>query len=546
MKYKSSLTLYTFSIIILSIISCQKSPEYPEFKTWVPYDETALLDSSKLQDNERLQFKIIQSKVLDKNELLETIRLQLDGFSKEDYVRLAPLLYERSIDELQSNVKDNKLSYRELTQWYLYRIAITETDKSLGLNTVIAINPNAVKQAEALDNNISSSKHSIYGMPVLLKDNINTAEMKTTAGALALAKNQPTEDAQIVKNLKSNGAIILGKVNLSEWANFLCAGCPNGYSAIGGQTLNPYGPRKLDTGGSSSGSAVSVAINYAVGAIGSETSGSILSPSSQQSLVGLKPTVKKLSQDGIVPISSTLDTPGPITRTVEDNAILYSAMLNPETSNLKIKTVKLSELRLGAFKAYMQDSLYKRSIDMLKDKGIHIEILEPEQMDFSGFLALLNGDMKRDLKTYLQSYASDSIEVRSVADVVKFNKIDSVLHMPYAQARLDGILEQDLSDAELDSVRQKLITSGKAYFDNILDPLDLDAIVSMNNYNAGQAAVAKYPAITVPMGYKESGEPMGITFITKSEREELLLSIADFYEKLSQFRKEPNNYGFSD
>jgi amidase len=383
-------------------------------------------------------------------------------------------------------------------------------------------------------------------MPILLKDNINTAEMKTTAGALALVENQPSEDAQIVKNLKSNGAIILGKVNLSEWANFLCAGCPNGYSAIGGQTLNPYGPRELDTGGSSSGSAVSVAVNYAVGAVGSETSGSILSPASQQSLVGLKPTVKKLSQEGIVPISSTLDTPGPITRTVEDNAILYSAMLNKSTNNLEIKKVKPAALRLGAFKPYMQDSLYNRSIDMLKEKGVHIEILEPEQMDFNGFLALLNGDMKRDLKTYLQSYTTDSIKVRSVADVVKFNKIDSVLHIPYAQARLDGILEQDLTDAELDSVRQKLIISGKTYFNKMLDPLDLDAIVSINNYNAGQAAVAKYPAITLPMGYKESGEPMGITFIAKSDREELLLGIAQFYEKLSKFRIEPNNYGFNE
>ena len=279
----------------ICIISCQKNSAYPEFNTWVPYDETALLDSSQQNDNVRLRYKRIQSKTLDRNDLLQTIRLQLDDFTEDKYNKLSAYIYENSIQDIQSYIKSGVLTYKELTQWYLYRIAVTETDKNLSLNAIISVNPKAVETAETLDHNTSATDHPIYGMPILLKDNINTADMPTTAGAIALQQHQPTEDAQIVTNLKRHGAVILGKVNLSEWANFLCAGCPNGYSAIGGQTLNPYGMRRFDTGGSSSGSAVSVAVNFAVGAIGSETSGSILSPASQQSLVGLKPIGKESS-----------------------------------------------------------------------------------------------------------------------------------------------------------------------------------------------------------------------------------------------------------
>ena len=161
----------------------------------------------------------------------------------------------------------------------------------------------------------------------------------TTAGAVALMNNQ-TDDAFIVKRLKENGALILGKANLSEWAYFFCGECPSGYSAVGGQTLNPYGRKVLDTGGSSSGSAVAVAANLAPVAVGSETSGSILSPSSQNSVVGLKPTVGLLSRGGIIPISSTLDTPGPITRSVVDNAILLSAMAGKDPEDEASKTFR--------------------------------------------------------------------------------------------------------------------------------------------------------------------------------------------------------------
>jgi amidase len=542
---KSNFTVFALALfyINLCLISCQSTPEYPEFETWIPYDETAILDSSQSKENVQLRYKRIQSLALDKNDLLKTIKFQLDGFTEEKYLELTPFIFENSILEIQTHIESGHLTYKDLTQWYLYRIAITETDKDLGLNAIVAINPDAVEQAAILDQKRSSKNHPIYGMPILLKDNINTSDMPTTAGAMALRNNLPNKDAFIVSNLKSNGAIILGKVNLSEWANFLCAGCPNGYSAIGGQTLNPYGPTKFDTGGSSSGSAVSVAVNYAVGAIGSETSGSILSPASQQSLVGLKPTVVALNQQGIIPISSTLDTPGPITRNVGDNAIIYSAMIKPSAEFERISIIENpSKLRLGAFKNYMQDSLYERSVNALKANGVQIEIIEQGQMDFGGFLALLNGDMKRDLKIYLNDYASDSVKVKSVNDVRNFNSKDSLFNIPYNQARLDGILEQEFTDLELDSIRRKLINSGRSFFDVMMGENNLDAVLSINNYNAGQAAVAKYPAITIPMGYTGEGEPRGLTIIAKSKQETMLLELANFYERISKIRITPESY----
>ena len=529
---KHSFSISSFILILLmSIVACQKAPKYPELKPWKTYDEKALIDSSEQNENQRLRYKRIQSLALDRDKIIETIKVQLEDFTAEKYEELYPLIYDRSIKELQDFIARGKLNYKLLTQWYLYRIAITETDQGLSVNAIISINPYAVTKAEYLDSGREDKDHPIFGMPILLKDNINTKDMPTTAGAMALQNNFTESDAYIVENLKNKGAVILGKVNLSEWANFLCAGCPNGYSAIGGQTLNPYGRGKFDTGGSSSGSAASVAENYAVAAVGTETSGSILSPASQQSLVGLKPTVQNKHQEGIIPISSTLDTPGPISRNVNDNQILYSAMFDvdmPEDD----KNFQKNEFRFGAFKSLMADSLYKNAVEKLKKDGFQILEVEPESMDFSGFLALLNGDMKRDLKSYFIKYTADSVTVKSVADVVKFNSSDSLTNIPYDQARLDGILEQDLNDRELDSIRQKLISSGKSYFDAVMDNNDLDAVLSINNYHASQAAVAIYPAITVPMGFRVSGEPAGLTFIAKSREEDKLFQMALRFESV--------------
>ena len=538
-------SFFIVTLFILSLSAC-KDNSAPEFEVWVPYDETGIIDSSADNASERLRYQLIQSKVSDRNAIIETITSQLNGFSKEMYVNLTPYIFDQDITSIQNHIEDGTLTYKSLTQWYLFRIADTETNKDLALNAIISINPRVVAQAEELDALQAKKQHPIYGMPILLKDNINTKNMITTAGAVALMDNQTEIDAKIVTNLKSHGALILGKANLSEWANFLCDGCPNGYSAIGGQTLNPYGPRTFDTGGSSSGSAVSVAANYAVAAIGTETSGSILSPSSQQSSVGLKPTVGVLSQEGIVPISSTLDTPGPITKTISDNSIVFSAMASAKSGAAVPWEIDpradLKNLRFGVYTSYLEDSLYSRALEDLKTLGAELIEINPKPMNFEGFTQLLSGDMKIDLANYLKAYTSEDVIVKSAADVIKFNLEDTLVRIPYGQARFEGIEDLNLSEEELQDIRDNLYKAGLAYFETPMVDNRLDAMLSINNYNAGQAAAAKYPGLTVPMGYTSEGEPKGLTFIAKPYGESDLYSYAKLFEQNTNYRESPKKY----
>lgn len=538
---------YLTLILVLCFSSCKKE-DFPEFQIWVPYDETGLIEANADNESQRLRYQLIQSKVSDRNEMIETITAQLEGFSLDRYIELSPLIIDQDILSLQKHISEGLFTYKDLTQWYLYRIARFESNKELALNAMISVNPNVVAQAEQLDKN-NNDRHPIYGMPIILKDNINTKNMPTTAGAVALLNNQPDEDAEVVKNLKSYGGLVLGKANLSEWANFLCDGCPNGYSAVGGQTLNPYGIREFDTGGSSSGSAAVVAANYAAAAVGSETSGSILSPSSQQSSVGLKPTIGILSQEGIVPISSTLDTPGPISKNVKDNSILFSAMASAESQVSSSKVPweietknDLQGVRLGAYNSYLKDSLYQNAINDLKKLGAEIVEINPEPMSFEGFSNLLSGDMKIDLENYLTLYASEEVEVSTASEVMQFNLKDSTIRIPYGQARFEGIEDLDLAETELIELRKSLLLSGIDYFEKPMQANNLDAILSINNYNAGQAAAAKYPALTVPMGYDKSGEPKGLTFITKPYQESDIYSYAKLYEEASMQRISPKSY----
>jgi len=224
-------------IAFLFFYSCKEKQSNIIFKK---YDETEALLKQQNHKSTRMQFKLYQSKILDMNSVFEPLQEDLAYFSEENYQSLKPYILEQNIPTLQQNIKDGKLSYEKLTLFYLYRIRKFENDSTLSLNAIIALNSEAIKEARLRDiNQKEVSNYSMYGMPVLLKDNINTEKMSTTAGAIALQRNFTKNDAFIVEKLKENGAIILGKVNLSEWAYFFCAGCPLGYSAIGGQTLNP-------------------------------------------------------------------------------------------------------------------------------------------------------------------------------------------------------------------------------------------------------------------------------------------------------------------
>ncbi|WP_047244750.1 amidase family protein [Maribacter thermophilus] len=551
------------SLVVMMIFSCgDKSViKNEESVLWQPYNDSVEIVANAEHEKARMRYKLIQSKVLDKNEVFRPLYHEVSKMTPEEYESLKPLILEQNIFSIRKSIEDNRLGYEQLVLFYLYRIYKYELDNNTTLNTVIALNEDVVESARKLDEQkregrLPGIRHPIFGMPILLKDNIDIKGMKTTAGSIALMENE-VDDSFIVKRLKENGALILGKVNLSEWAYYLCSGCPVGYSAVGGQTLNPYGRKVFETGGSSSGSGTAVAANYAVAAVGTETSGSILSPSSQNSVVGLKPTIGLLSRSGIVPISSTLDTPGPMTKNVVDNGILLSAMLGYDTLDTKsvdedfpgilsagLNPEPFSEMRLGAISSLMEnDSIYKNTVEALRAEGAEIIEFTPPDVEMSGFLSLLNIDMRKDLPVYLKRYSNpEKVKITSIKDAVAFNKEDSLVRIPYGQALFEGIIKDTTTNEGLEEIKTRLENSGRAFFDSAMNEHKLHAVLSINNYHAGYAAVAKYPALAVPMGYKPSGEPISLTFIGKPFTEAQLLRMGRAYEIKFPVRQIPNGY----
>ncbi|MBT8289318.1 MAG: amidase [Muriicola sp.] len=557
-KRIKGIRLLALAVLAMSFWSCkQEASSESDVVLWTPYNDSTEVAANQEHENSRMRYKLIQSKVLDKNDVFRPLYKEVSAVTNEDYEKLKSLILKQDIPGLQAAVAEGKLTYEEIVLFFLKRIYSYELDNSTTLNTVIALNEKVVEEARLRDKERREGHHPIYGMPVLLKDNIGTEGMNTTAGALIFQENS-APDAFIVKQLKSRGGLILGKVNLSEWAYYLCDGCPVGYSAYGGQTLNPYGRRVFETGGSSSGSGTSMAAHYAVAAVGTETSGSILSPSSQNSVVGLKPTIGLLSRSGIVPISSTLDTPGPMTRNITDNAILLDAMMGKDPEDKSsvekdfgkgwykgLSSNELEGKRFGVFSNLMEgDSIYRQTVEMIRSEGGEIIVIDPARVPLDGFSSILNLDMKEDLPLYIEQNITNNevIRVRTVADVMKYNLQDSLRRIPYGQGRFEGIVSDSTSAEELQTIKKTLEEDTRAFFNTAMDAHDLDAILSINNYHAAYAAAAKYPALTVPMGYKLSGEPISLTFIGKQFEEPKLLRLGAAYEKISKVRKTPENY----
>ena len=537
---------------LVFLISCKETSSNASTE-----EATQTLNDSTVQERE---YAVLDSKVLTDETLWKSFDFEVKMFTETKYDKLKPFIFEKTIPEIQQAVAQGQLTYEELVLFYLSRIKKYDRNNDLSLNSVIALNPKVLDQARELDENRADDldPYAIYGMPILLKDNINAADMPTTAGAVVFEDND-TGDAFITQKLKEHGALILGKANLSEWAYFFCGDCPSGYSAVGGQTLNPYGRKIHDTGGSSSGSGVAMAANFAVAAVGSETSGSILSPSSSNSVVGLKPTIGLLSRGGIIPISSTLDTPGPMTRSVIDNAILLQAMTGLDEDdaaavNLKaastdyvngLKDVEasayLSEKRLGYYTNY-DDTLYLQAVEALREAGATLIPIERPEVDLPQFTRVLNLDMQKDLPAYIANYGSKNLAVKDLKDITGFNKKDSLIRMPYGQKLLYGVLADSASTEEFTAIKDTLERNGRRFFDEPMKAQDLDAVLSINNYMAGYAAVAKYPAVTVPMGYQEDNRPMGLTFIAPTLSEAQLLELAYAYEQISNMRKTPADF----
>ena len=522
-----------FLLLLILLPACNRAP-VTVIPPWIPYDESEELAENADHQSPKMRYKLIQSKILDKNAIWEDVAPQIRNFTGEDYERLKPFILEQDIPTIQSHIIAGDLTYEKLTQWYLFRIVKFENDSITALNSIIAINPDAVSEAREKDKNRADGDHPIYGIPVLLKDNIGLEGLPTTAGAAALLNNY-SPDAFIVERIKEKGGIILGKTNLSEWANYLSSACPNGYSAVGGQTLNPYGRRRFDTGGSSSGSGAAMAASYAAAAVGTETSGSILSPSSANSVVGLKPTVGLLSRGGIVPLSGTLDTPGPMTRTVTDNAILLSAMCGEDSADAatkdnpknidywkELEQFKLEGLRFGVNRNFLEDTLYMLAVEKIVSLGGIAVEFEPEQINLEGFGTLLSADMKVDLPAYLDKYASDDILVRSISDIADFNMADTLVRIPYGQTIFNEMVALEITPEEVLLLKKRLHEEAVRYFDKPMTEMQLDVILSVNNRNAGTAAAAFHPCLTVPMGYRSNGAPAGITFITRPFEEAII------------------------
>ena len=523
---------------------------------WEHYDESADLASLAVHENQSMRYQLLLSKVLDKNTLWEPFADELEAFSQEYYETLKPLILDKPINEIQSAVTEGRLNYETLVSFYIYRIREIETDNSRYINAVISLNPNALNRARMLDELRRQGRDvapdSIFGIPVLLKDNVGAMGMATTAGALALQHNV-TVNAFITDRLIENGAIILGKANLSEWAYFFCEDCPSGYSAMGGQTLNPYGRFEFGTGGSSSGSGAGTAANFATVAVGSETSGSILSPASANSLVGLKPTTGSLSRSGVVPISATLDTTGPITRTIADAVILFNAMVGFDENDMAMplisadlyllyRTVELNGKRLGALESFSDNSFYQEVLETLAENEASIIDITMNYERREGFSELLGREMVRDLALYLETYSAEEVGINSIASLREFNEIDLGLRAPYGQEIVEMMDELTLAPEQTEALRDQLQSNARGALEYLFTEFDLDVLLSINNRHANIAALANYPALTIPLGYEAGGRPVGLTLIAPSFQEQALIDIGVKVEELTQARKAPASY----
>ncbi len=538
---------FALSFFIL-ILSCSDT----SIIVWENYDESIEIKENSNHEISRMRYKRLQSLTKDRNEIFKPFHDFLKSYDVSYHNSIKDLIINQDITSIQSHISKDKFNYEDLVKFYLYRIYKFEMDKDLYLNSIISLNPEIINEAKELDRN-NNPDNLLYGIPILVKDNINVEGMVTSAGASVFKDNLIDANSTVIKNLKINNALILGKLNMSEWAYYFCRPCPVGYSSLGGQTLNPYGRKVFESGGSSSGSGVSIAANFAAASIGSETSGSILSPSSKNSLVGLKPTIGSISRSGIVPISSFFDTSGPMTTNVYDNAILYNSMIgfdDKDELSYKADKIDLEEMKsfdpinivVGISSNVVKDSLIAIALDDLKISGISNSIYNPEKYSLPSFRSILTSDMKRDLPKYISNYANKDIQVHNVTDILEFNNKDTLTHAPYGQYIFNEIKEDKVSDSELEKMKINTKSQATNYLNKIMTNNDFDIFISVDNSMAGIAAAAHFPALTIPMGYRSDGQPSNITFIAKSKNEQLLYNIAYRYENQSKRRVAPKKY----
>ncbi|MFN2525204.1 MAG: amidase family protein [Actinomycetota bacterium] len=471
-------------------------------------------------------------------------------------------LQTATMRDLQRALQTGKLSSRRLVQAYLARIDAYDPK----LNSIRELNPRALALARLFDRERASGRlrGPLHGIPVLLKDNVNTTDMPTTAGSIALKGSIPHDDAFITSQLHEAGAIILGKLNLSEFAGWVSLSMPPGYSSLGGQVINPY-DFAYSPSGSSSGSGVAGTMAFAAGTVGTETSGSILSPSDANSAVGIKPTVGLLSRAGILPLSPTFDTPGPITRNVTDAALMLGVMAgidpnDPATEESRgqvpegngytqfLKTDALEGVRLGYSEEDRdeltgdQREVFDAALADLEKQGA---TLVPTDLLYWGKwvglteLAAIPNEFKASLNQYLADQTDDDLRVRTLTGIIEYNR-EHPDRFPYGQNLLEisDMTLGNMNEPATVASRTAAIVAARAAIDGTLLANDLDAIVVVpGNSYANVSASARYPTVIVPAGYALDGRrPLGLSFLGSAYDEPQLISFAYDYEQATRHR----------
>lgn len=498
--------------------------------------------------------------------------------TKQAPVRDFPL-DEVTLASLRDDLDSGTYTSEQLVQMYSNRIAEINSNGP-NLRAVIEMNPDAMDLARKADQERKSGakRGPMHGIPVLIKDNVGTADkMQTTAGSLALIGGRPAKDSFVAARLRDAGAIILGKTNLSEWANFRSTHSTSGWSGRGGLTRCPYALDR-NPSGSSSGSAVAVSANQCPVAVGSETDGSIVSPACSEGIVGIKPTVGLIGRTGIIPISHTQDTAGPMARTVADAAVLLSVLAGIDSNDPAAKDAvgKIADYtkaldakglrgaRLGVVRKYAGfsiavDKLFDDALGALRQAGaVIIDPIEIPTIDKFGEaeLLVLKYEFKADLNAYLAALGP-SAPVKSLADIIAFNNSHAAQEMPYFGQEI-MIQSEALGDLDSPEYKKALAECRRLSRDEGIDAAmsehKLDALISPTGTPAWMtdlvngdasvpsasslAAVAGYPHVTVPMGFV-FGLPVGISFFGRAWSEATLIKLAYAYEQMTKHRKAP-------
>lgn len=473
-------------------------------------------------------------------------------------------LNEITISQLQEKMKAGTMTSEEITRKYLDRIE--QIDKNgPQLRSVIEVNPEALEIAKQLDAERKSGKvrGPLHGIPVLIKDNIDTGDqMQTTAGSLALVGAPAPDNAAIIAKLREAGAVLLGKTNLSEWANFRSTRSSSGWSGRGGQVRNPYSTDRSPCG-SSSGTGAAVSANLCAIGIGTETDGSIVCPSGINGIVGIKPTLDLWSGDGIIPISHSQDTAGPMARSVADAAILLGALSEkPQDFTYELKSDGLKNARIGIASDFFGfskevDQLMAKAIQSLKDGGATmIENLKFENREEWGKLEwqVLITEFKADLNAYLKTRTG--LKVQSLTDLIAFNQTNADTELKWFGQEIfeDAEKTKGLDDPEYKKALENVKEMSQKGIEKLMNEHQLDALIAPTNgpswtidlvngdhFGGGSsepAAISGYPAITVPAGFVH-GLPVGISFFGKAWSEPTLIKLAYSFEQATKHRKAP-------